>query len=151
MKARSKIPIFRKCMKSSICQTSSQVTSMSSLDPTRIRRQKLYDFLYSLFKIFNRDFFSLFAGYFLQKERYGGHTSPEQFFADLGKKMEEVSKFFHREILLLKSRKLRKKKSKSEVERKTREVWVESRRVQRTERPESNLRPSQLSTQCFFH
>lgn len=43
--------------------------------------------------------------------------------------MEEVSKFFHREILLLKSRKLGKKKSKSEVERKTREVWVESRRV----------------------
>ena len=43
--------------------------------------------------------------------------------------MEEVSKFFHRESLLLKSRKLGKKKSKSEVERKTREVWVESRRV----------------------
>ena len=43
--------------------------------------------------------------------------------------MEEVSKFFLREILLLKSRKLGKKKSKSEVERKTREVWVESRRV----------------------
>ena len=38
---------------------------MSSLDPTRIRRQKLYDFLYSLFKIFNRDFFFLFCWIFL--------------------------------------------------------------------------------------
>lgn len=42
--------------------------------------------------------------------------SLEQFFVDLGKKMEEVSKFFYREILLLKSCKFGKKKSKFEVE-----------------------------------
>ncbi|XP_058950444.2 uncharacterized protein [Pocillopora verrucosa] len=30
-----------------------------------------------------------------RKERYGGHTSPEQFFADLGKKMEEMHNSLH--------------------------------------------------------